>query len=61
MAEIYLVLEGEAEMELDRQRIAVRPMTSVLITPGCRHRLIGNYNIVNTAIPAFEPADEWFD
>ncbi|MBI4622294.1 MAG: cupin domain-containing protein [Verrucomicrobia bacterium] len=61
MTEIYLVLEGEGFMELDGERIAVKPMTSVFIKPGCRHRLIGKYRIVNVPIPAFDPADEWFD
>ena len=61
MTEIYLVLEGEGFMELDGERIPVKPMTSVLIKPGCRHRLVGKYRIINTAIPAFDPADEWFD
>lgn len=61
MTEIYLVLEGEGEMELDGERVPVKPMTSVFIKPGCRHRLVGKYTIVNVAIPAFDPHDEWFD
>lgn len=61
MTEIYLVLEGEGYMELDGERVPVKPMTSVFIKPGCRHRLVGKYKIINTAIPAFDPADEWFD
>lgn len=61
MTEIYLILEGEGIMELDGERIPVRPMTSVLIKPGCRHRLVGHCRIVNVAIPAFDAADEWFD
>jgi hypothetical protein len=36
-------------------------MLSVMIQPGCRHRLVGRFRIVNVAIPAFDPADEWFD
>lgn len=59
--EIYLVLEGEGFIELDDERIPARPMTSILIKPGCRHRLVGRFRIVNVAIPAFDPADEWFD
>ncbi len=61
MTEIYLVLEGEGHMELDGERIPVRPMTSVFIKPGCRHRAVGNMRIVNIPIPAFDPQDEWFD
>lgn len=61
MTEIYLILEGEGFLELDGDRIPAQPMLSVLIRPGCRHRLVGRFRIVNVAIPAFDPADEWFD
>ena len=61
MTEIYLVLEGEGHMELDGERVPVKPMTSIFIKPGCRHRAVGNMRIVNIPIPAFDPADEWFD
>ena len=61
MTEIYLVLEGEGFMELDGERIPARPMMSIFIKPGCRHRLVGKFRIVNVAIPAFDPGDEWFD
>lgn len=61
MTEIYLVLEGEGFMELDGERIPVKPMTSIFIKPGCRHRLVGKCRIVNIPIPAFDPHDEWFD
>ena len=59
--EIYLVLEGEGEIELDGTAVPLRPMTAVLIKPGCRHRASGNLKIINVAIPTFDPADEWFD
>lgn len=61
MTEIYVVLEGTGELELDGRRVPVRPMTSVMIQPGCRHRAIGQLKILNIAIPTFDPADEWFD
>jgi mannose-6-phosphate isomerase-like protein (cupin superfamily) len=61
MTEIYVVLEGAGEMELDGQRIPVRPMTSIMIKPGCRHRAVGRLRILNIAIPTFDPRDEWFD
>ena len=61
LTEIYLVLEGEGFMELDGERIPVKPMTSILIKPGCRHRAVGNMKIVNIPVPAFDPDDEWFD
>ena len=61
LTEIYLVLDGEGFMELDGERVPVRPMTTVLINPGCRHRAVGRMRIVNIPVPAFDPADEWFD
>jgi len=61
MTEIYVILEGTGEMELDGQRLPVRPLTSVMIKPGCRHRAVGKMKILNIAIPVFDPADEWFD
>jgi mannose-6-phosphate isomerase-like protein (cupin superfamily) len=61
LTEIYLVLEGEGFMELDGQTFPVKPMTSILIKPGCRHRAIGKLKIVNIPVPAFDPTDEWLD
>ena len=61
LTEIYVVLEGEGSMELDGELIPIRPMTSILIKPGCRHRAVGRMTILNVVIPAFDPADEWFD
>ena len=61
MTEIYVILEGTGELELDGERIPVRPMTSIMIKPGCRHRAIGRLKILNIAIPKFDPSDEWFD
>jgi len=61
MTEIYVVLEGEGEIELDGQRLPLKPLTAVLIKPGCRHRALGRLRILNIPIPAFDPADEWFD
>ena len=61
LTEIYLVLEGEGHMELDGELVPVKPLTSIFIKPGCRHRAVGNLKIINIAIPAFDPDDEWFD
>ncbi|MEX2672125.1 MAG: cupin domain-containing protein [Phycisphaeraceae bacterium] len=61
LTEVYLVLEGEGEIELDGQRYPVKPMTAIFIRPGCRHRAVGRLRIVNIPIPAFDPNDEWFD
>ena len=59
--EIYLVLEGTGHMELDGERVPVKPFSTILIKPGCRHRAVGQLRIVNVCIPPFDPADEWFD
>jgi mannose-6-phosphate isomerase-like protein (cupin superfamily) len=61
MTEIYYFLEGEGEMELDGERHCVGPGSALLIKPGCRHRAIGNLKFLNLPVPAFDPADEWFD
>jgi mannose-6-phosphate isomerase-like protein (cupin superfamily) len=61
LTEIYLILEGEGFMELDGEMHPVKPMTTVLIKPGCRHRAVGKLKIVNIPVPAFDPGDEWFD
>jgi len=59
--EIYLILEGTGHMELDGRHVPVRPFSSILIKPGCRHRAVGKLRIVNVCIPPFDPTDEWFD
>ncbi|MBE7560314.1 cupin domain-containing protein [bacterium] len=61
LTEIYLILEGEGAMELDGERVPVKPMTAVFIPPGVRHRAVGRLRIVNVPIPAFDAEDEWFD
>ena len=61
LTEIYLILEGDGYMELDGEQVPVRPMTGFLIKPGCRHRAVGQIRAAIVPIPAFDPADEWFD
>jgi mannose-6-phosphate isomerase-like protein (cupin superfamily) len=61
LTEIYLILEGTGQMELDDEIVPVKPMTAILIKPGCRHRAIGNLRVIIIPIPAFDPTDEWFD
>lgn len=57
--EIYVVLEGEGYLEADGERIPLRPLTSVMILPGCVHRAVGNLRILNIPIPPFTEADEF--
>lgn len=61
MTEIYVVLAGEGAIELDGRSFPLRPLTAVLIHPGCRHGAVGRLRLLNIPIPAFDPADEWFD
>ena len=61
LTEIYLVLEGQGHVELDGARFPVKPLTAVLIPPGCRHRAVGAMKIANIVLPPFEASDEWFD
>ena len=63
LTEIYYILEteGEAFMELNGELIPIRSNTAIFIKPGTRHRAVGRMKIINVAIPAFDPDDEWFD
>lgn len=61
ITEIYFILKGEGQMYLDGDMVPVEPMTGILIKPGCRHRAVGELQIAIVAIPAFDPADEYFD
>jgi mannose-6-phosphate isomerase-like protein (cupin superfamily) len=61
LTEIYYILEGKGQMELDGELFDVHPGMSILIKPGCRHRAVGKMKIINIPVPAFDPADEWFD
>lgn len=59
MTEVYIVLEGEGYLEADGERIPLKPMTSIMIRPGCVHRAVGNLRIINVPMPPFDPADEF--
>ena len=61
LTELYYILEGAGEMELDGERHSIRPGDAILIKPGCRHRAVGKLRALIVAVPAFDPADEWFD
>jgi mannose-6-phosphate isomerase-like protein (cupin superfamily) len=61
ITEIYYVLEGEGHMELDGDQIPVRPGSTILIKPGCRHRAVGQLKVIVVPAPAFDAHDEWFD
>lgn len=63
LTETYYILEcgPGATMELDDERVPLRPGMCVLIPPGVRHRAVGEMRVLIVAIPKFDPADEWFD
>jgi len=61
--ETYYVLECEdgAAIELDGERIGVKPGVAIMIPPGVRHRAVGRMTILNVVVPPFDAADEWFE
>jgi mannose-6-phosphate isomerase-like protein (cupin superfamily) len=61
LTEIYYVLDGVGEVELDGERHSIRAGDAILIKPGCRHRAVGKLRVLNVPIPAYDPNDEWFD
>jgi mannose-6-phosphate isomerase-like protein (cupin superfamily) len=61
MTEVYVVIEGEGYLEADGERYPLRPLTSVMIRPGCVHRAVGNLRILNIPMPPFDPEDEFED
>lgn len=61
LTETYVVLQGEGYLEVDGDKVPLKPLTSVTIRPGCRHRAVGQLTLLNFVVPAFDPADEWFD
>jgi quercetin dioxygenase-like cupin family protein len=60
--EVYYVLEGEGEIELDESRTNISPGTAILIPPGVRHRAVvkegTSMRILNFVVPPFDPDDE---
>lgn len=63
LTETYYFLQCApgAAMELDGQRIAVRPGMAIVIRPGVRHRAVGRMTVLIFVLPKFDPGDEWFD
>ena len=63
LTEMYYFLEcgPDAQMELNGERIPVKPGMSIMIRPGTRHRAVGKMKVLILVLPKFDPADEWFD
>lgn len=61
--EVYYILEGAGKIELNGDWVDVEPGTVVWIEPGTRHRVESEAGLktIVFGLPAFNPADEWFD
>jgi mannose-6-phosphate isomerase-like protein (cupin superfamily) len=61
--EVYYILEGTGKIELNNDWHAIEPGTVIWIEPGTRHRVVSEAGIstIVFGLPAFNPADEWFD
>lgn len=46
MTEVYYVLEGSGQIELDGEVQDVRPNTVILIPPRVKHRGIGDFKVI---------------
>jgi mannose-6-phosphate isomerase-like protein (cupin superfamily) len=61
--EVYYILEGTGKIELNGDWHEVEPGTTIWIEPGTRHRVVSAAGLktIVFALPALNPADEWFD
>jgi mannose-6-phosphate isomerase-like protein (cupin superfamily) len=62
--EIYVVLEGEGEMEVEGERGPVGPGDAVLIPAGTRHEITagpGGVRFLCCCAPPYDDADTFFD
>jgi mannose-6-phosphate isomerase-like protein (cupin superfamily) len=61
--EVYYILEGTGKIELNGAWHDLGPGTVIWIEPGTRHRVVSGDGIktIVFGLPAFNPADEWFD
>ena len=62
-AEVYYILEGSGQMELDGNVFDVGAGATITIFPGTRHRLKSNRGVrtIVVGVPAFDASDEFFD
>ena len=63
--EIYYLLEGTGEMELDGERQPVRPGDAILIPPGAWHQITGTSAVplrfLCACAPPYEHGDTYFE
>ncbi len=60
LTETYFILHcgPDAALELDGQRVPVRPGMCVVIPPNVVHRALSPMTILNIVFPKFDPSDE---
>lgn len=58
--EFYYVLEGEGEMTVDGETIALSPGTMVKLDPGCLHSSKGDHVVMVIGIPDIAEDDIFF-
>src|SRR3954471_12075002 len=61
--EVYLILEGTGQMELNGDVVDVEPGMVIYLEPGTRHRLwsAAGVRTVVFGVPALDADDEYFD
>ena len=63
--ELYVLLEGEGEMEVDGERSRVGPGQAILIPPGARHQVTasadGPLRFLCCCAPPYSHDDTFFD
>ncbi|HOZ45783.1 MAG TPA: cupin domain-containing protein [Candidatus Hydrogenedentes bacterium] len=59
LTEYYVILDGEGEIELNDDRVAVSPGDVVMIPPGTAHVARGRFEIINIVCPPFDSDDEF--
>jgi len=61
LTETYFILEAdrEAYLELDGERVPVKPGMACKIVPNVVHRAVGRMKVLIVVSPKFDPADEF--
>ena len=63
--ELYVVLDGTGEMEVDGERARVGPEDAILIPPGARHQIRADaaapLRFLCCCAPPYSDADTYFD
>ncbi|MEM9701086.1 MAG: cupin domain-containing protein [Planctomycetota bacterium] len=59
--EVYVILDcgPDAALEVDGERLPVKPLDAIRIPPGVVHRAVGEMQVLIVCSPKFDPADEF--